>query len=378
MHWLVGILLFALAGSSTEAPSLSDKPLWTANLTEDFGFERFDREINKNWLPYQGVVFLSPERIAVYQLNRRSERVKLSPRNESGGAGNFYLQIEILNVRDGHEVGRLELPSPGLFSGVMPSRNGKFIVRTGDMIRLYSASLQQIASHHLLLQKGESQAWEVTVSDSGDTLVAVRRPMYADPASGDKPSYVEVLDAGTLQLKNTFQARGPAGWLTTVGERRILSLAPVHGWQWNIMDMEGHSDRFDPSLSPLTRFGYRRIGLLAHDYLAVYGDQQLVVMSSPTQAVLKLSEPRQFFQLLVHANEFIAVEVLERPPYYKNGMPLLPHFAQIDAYDLNTQAKIHAIERPSRGLYFAISRHGDLGIIAENRLEVLRGAREPE
>ncbi len=374
MHWLVGILLLGLAGGA-QAPNPPDKALWTANLTEDFGFERFDREVNKNWLPYQGVVFLSSERIAVYQLNRRSERVKLSPRNESGGAGNFYLQVAIFSIRDGHEIGRLELPASGIFSGVMPSQNGKFIVRTGDMIRLYSASLQQVASHRLLLQKGESQAWEVTASDSGDTLVAVRRQMYADPASADKPSYVEVLDAGTLQLKNTFHARAPAGWLTTVGERRILSLAPVHGWQWNIMDLEGHSDPFDPSLSPLTHFGYRRIGLLAHDYLAVYGDQQLVVMSSPTQAVLKLSEPRQFFQSLAHADNFIAVEVLERPPSYKNGMPLLPHLVQIDAYDLHTQAKIHSVERPSGGLYFAVSRQGDLGIISENRLEVLRAVK---
>lgn len=370
MHWLIGLLLFGFAGGSAEAPRLSDKARWTANLTEDFGFERFDREINKNWLPYQGVVFLSPERIAVYQLNRKPERIKLSPRNDSGGAGNFYLQVEILDVGDGHEIGRLELPASGLYSGVMAAHNGNFIVRSGDLLRLYSPALQQIASRRLVLQKGESQAWEVTVSDSGETLLAVRRQMYVDRLSVEKPSYIEIMNAGTLQTKSSFQVPTPVGWLTTVGERHMLSLAPSHGWQWNLMDLEGHLDQ---ALS-----GFSRIGLLAHDYIAAYGGQRLVVMASPEKVIWKREEPRQIFQSLAHADDFIAVEVLNRPPTYQNGRPLLPNIVQIDSYDLKTQTKIESVERRSSGLYFDISRRGDLGIISENRLEVLQGVTRSE
>src|ERR1700724_1058949 len=100
MEWFIGLLLFGLSRAPGPTP---DHLLWAANLSTQYGFQRFDREINKNWLVHQGLVFLTPERIAIYQLNQKPQRVSLSPRDASGGAGNFYLQVEILDVRDGHE-----------------------------------------------------------------------------------------------------------------------------------------------------------------------------------------------------------------------------------------------------------------------------------
>jgi hypothetical protein len=350
------------------------QPLWTANLAQEYGFQKFDREINKNWLAHQGLAFLSPELIAVYQLNQKPERVRLSPRDESGGAGNFYLQVEILDIHDGHEVARLRLPACGMFSSVMPARDGNFIVRTGEMLRLYSPSFKQMASHRLPLEKGESELWETNVSASGDVVVAVRRQMYPDLALTGKPTYVQVLDSTTLQLKNAFTAPHSAGWLTSVGDRHILSLAPAGGWKWGLMDFEGHWDSFDPSLSRLTHFRYRRIGLLAHDYLAAYGEEQLVVMSSPTEAVFTLARPHQFFQSLAAAGPFLAVEVSGRPPTFKNGRAVLPDSVEVAAYDLKSQNKLLSVDVSSKGLYFAISAQGDLGIIHKDRLQLLHVA----
>ncbi len=138
------------------------------------------------------------------------------------------------------------------------------------------------------------------------------------------------------------------------------------------MDFEGHWDRFDPSLLPFTRFRYRRLGLLAHDYLAAYGDEQLVVMSSPTEAVFTLEEPHQFFRSLVAAGRFLAVEVSNRPPASKNGRVVMPKSVQIATYDFKNQAKMLSVDVSPKGLYFAISEQGDLGIIHDDRLEILR------
>jgi hypothetical protein len=261
-----------------------------------------------------------------------------------------------------------------MFSNVMPARDGNFIVRTGEMLSLYSPALQQVASHRLPLEKGESQVWETNIAASGDVVVAIRRQMYPDLAMTGKPIYVEVLDAATLQLKNAFTAQHAAGWLMSVGDRHILSLAPTGGWQWSLMDFEGHWDQFDPSRSPLTRFRYRRLGLLAHDYLAAYGPEQLVVMSNPTEAIFTVVEPHQFFQSLVSADRFLAVEILNRPPTYKNGRAVLPNSAQVAAYDLKSRAKLLSVDVSPKGLYFAISPQGDLGIIHHDQLEILRGA----
>jgi hypothetical protein len=50
MLWLIGLLLF---GASAEPVSPPGEPLWTANLAQEYGFQRFDREVNKNWLAQQ-------------------------------------------------------------------------------------------------------------------------------------------------------------------------------------------------------------------------------------------------------------------------------------------------------------------------------------
>ncbi|HXB22590.1 MAG TPA: hypothetical protein VNV88_14485, partial [Candidatus Solibacter sp.] len=351
----------------------SGEPLWTANLYKDYGFQRFDREIRANWLGNQGLAFLSAGRIAVYQVNQKAERVKLGPRDASGGAGNFYLQLEILDSRDGHEIAQLRLPACGMLSGIMPTHDGNFIVRTGEMLNLYSSSLQRVASYRLPLEKGESQIWETQVASSGDIVVAIRRPLYADLALQGKPTYVEILDATTLQLKNAFSPQHPAGWFSSVGDHWILSDAPQGKRQWSMMDFNGNWNRFDPSLSSLLRFRYRYFELLAHDYLAVYGKGQLVILSKPEEAIFKLVQPHQFFESLATTDGFLAVKIASRPAAYENGKVILPDTAQVEAYDLKSQSRLVSIEVSTKGLYFAISPQGDLGIIHEGRLEVLRG-----
>ena len=374
MMWLVALLNFGSgSGSSANAGSPSVEPLWTANLSEDYGFQRFDRDIRTNWVGNQGLAFLSAERIAVYQVNQKPERVKLGPRDASGGAGNFYLQVEILDSRDGHEIAQLRLPACGMLSSILPTHDGNFIVRTGEMLNLYSSSLQRVASYHLPLEKGESQIWEIQVAPAGHIVVAIRRPLYPDLAVPGKPTYVEILDATTLQLQNAFIPQHPAGWFSSVGDHWILSDAPQGRWQWSLMDFDGNWNRFDPALSPLVRFRYRHFELLAHDYLAVYGKDQLMILSKPEEAIFKLVQPHQFFESVANADRFLAVEVANRPRAYENGKAILPETAQVEAYDLKSQSRLVSIAVSPKGLYFAISPQGDLGVIHEGHLQVLRG-----
>jgi hypothetical protein len=370
MAWLIGLLVFGLGGGP-DSPSAQQ--LWAANLTTQYGFQKFDREINRNWLAQQGLAFLSPERIVVYQVNQKPQRMPLAARDITGGAGNFYIQLEILDVRDGHEVAHLQLPAAGLFSSVMPTRDGNFIVRSGEGLSLYSASLQQLATYSLPLEKGESQAWETQVASSGDTVVAVRRQMYIDPSQKGRPSYVELLDAATLHVKKAFTMSRAGGWMTTVGDRHMLSFAGEGKLEWGLTDFDGHWDPIPESISRLDGIRYYRLGLLSHDYLAIYGQNQLIVLASPTQALLRAVEPKQFFQSVMARDHFLAAEIVDKPIMYKQGHAELPGFAQIDAYDLDTQAKLISVKVSPKGLYFAISPKGDLGIIHDNRLQVLRG-----
>src|SRR5579871_6312929 len=142
--WIKALVLLCVpvlgAAQSTE-------PAWKINLTEKYGFQAFDRTINFRWTLHQGVVFLSPERILVYQVNRSRAPVKLSGRDASGGSGNFILQIKVLSAKDGSQIKSIDLPTNADFSKIMATRDGKFIIRTGDVLYLYSADFAKLASH---------------------------------------------------------------------------------------------------------------------------------------------------------------------------------------------------------------------------------------
>src|SRR6202035_28069 len=106
-------------------------------------------------------LFLSPERILVYQVNRSRGPAKLSARDASGGSGNFILQIKVLNAQDGAEIKSLQLTTNAEFSKVLATRDGRFIVRTGDVLYLYSSDFARLASRSLPLQRQvQEERWQ--------------------------------------------------------------------------------------------------------------------------------------------------------------------------------------------------------------------------
>ena len=140
------ILAIALLVLAVCAAAQTPEPAWKINITEKYGFQAFDRTINFRWTLHQGVIFISPERVLVYQVNRLRTPVKLSGRDASGGSGNFILQIKVLDAKDGSEVKSFDLPTNADFSKIVPTHDGKFIVRTGDILYLYSANFERLAS----------------------------------------------------------------------------------------------------------------------------------------------------------------------------------------------------------------------------------------
>src|ERR1700724_519443 len=117
---------------------------WKANLREQYQYQSFDRDIIKNWVSQQGVVFLTPQEIAVYQVNKRPSSPPLGTRDTSGGAGNFVLDVRIFGAGDGALIKAFHLPTTAGLSRVLPAHDGKFIVRTGDVLYLYAPDFQQL------------------------------------------------------------------------------------------------------------------------------------------------------------------------------------------------------------------------------------------
>src|SRR5438105_281619 len=143
-HWCCLLSCWPTRGNAKD-----NQPRWHINLREKYGFESFDRTFISIWSRQQDVIFISPERVAVYQVSRSRATAKLATRDASGGGGNYVLAVSVLDAHDGREIKQLRFPTNPEYSKVMATHDGKFIVRTGDVLYLYSADFERLASKNL-------------------------------------------------------------------------------------------------------------------------------------------------------------------------------------------------------------------------------------
>ncbi|HEY3770156.1 MAG TPA: hypothetical protein VGN44_15895, partial [Candidatus Angelobacter sp.] len=146
MHPKMIFVPFVLAmfiGMHPPLPALAEQT-WTKNLKDEYGFHSSDKSDLRAWTRQQGVRFITHDLLAVYQVFR-TEPPELQARGASGGAGSFRLKIVFFDARDGRELKRLEFPTNAEVSSILPTHNGQFLVRTGEVFYLYSAAFEQLS-----------------------------------------------------------------------------------------------------------------------------------------------------------------------------------------------------------------------------------------
>ncbi len=163
------------------------------------------------------MVFLSPDKVLVYQVNRLREQRKLAPRSKTGGAGNFALQIRVIDARDGRDLKQLDLTTDAEQSSVVPVNDGRFVIRTGDQMFLYSPDFQRLAQKDLPLKRAAStETWTIAVSPSGAEMALVHDQIFYEPQllmdgtvmnEGKAQTDVEILDPATLQTRSSSRCR---------------------------------------------------------------------------------------------------------------------------------------------------------------------------
>ncbi|MGH9570455.1 MAG: hypothetical protein ACRD4F_12490, partial [Candidatus Angelobacter sp.] len=57
--------------------------------------------LSLTWTRQQNVIFLTPDRVALYQVEQLRNPAPLSKRNRTGGAGNFFIEFRVFDVHDG-------------------------------------------------------------------------------------------------------------------------------------------------------------------------------------------------------------------------------------------------------------------------------------
>src|SRR5579864_3538796 len=125
----LGIVLILLTGAGF---AKSAHQLWETKLEGDGGILSFDRAAPGFWSHEQGIVFLSPDRLLVYLVNRSKDPAPLAERNASEGSGNYHLIAVVFEVRTGKEIKRLQFATSAEYSSIIPTQDRKFLVSAGN------------------------------------------------------------------------------------------------------------------------------------------------------------------------------------------------------------------------------------------------------
>lgn len=379
--WIKTVVLLFLGCACASAQN--PQPKWKIDLTQRYGFQAFDRTINFRWTLHQGVAFISPDRVLVYQVNRSRGATRLAARDASGGTGNFILQIKVLDAKDGSEVKSFDLPTNADFSKVVPTHDGKFIVRTGDILYLYSASFERLAERPLPLERQvQEEAWQIGVSPSGRKVALVhqqifrRNPVSPTSAIVKAASDIKILNADTLKLIEEFTV--PSYWdYWNESDELLLASTPqpsasVPGL-FGEFTVDGRWSPVFPSwYSPKNACSYQ-LAALSHNLFAAFGCGHFSVFprAGPDVFLMK-NKSDDFVGTLIQAGEYYAVEIDHRTILWTaNNVPVAQsHPLYVDLYNLNGTMALMSIPLHHSNIYYAVSQTGALAVVDGTSLDL--------
>ncbi|HEY2114896.1 MAG TPA: hypothetical protein VGJ51_07385 [Candidatus Angelobacter sp.] len=353
------------------------EPKWRVDLRERYEFQAFDRTINFRWTLHQDVLFISPDRVLVYQVNRTRGPAHLGPRDSSGGVGNFTLAIRVLNADDGKEIKSLDLPTSAEFSKVIATRDGKFIVRTGDILYLYSANFEKLASKPLPLKRAvQEEGWQIGVSPSGDEVALVHQQIFKrnhlSPTSRIEKAEadIEVLSADNLETIKSFSLPWvlPDNW--HAADHALLSPNPT-SWEpsatFGLLDFSGHWSPLMPDwVSPTHPCAYQAAAL-EHQLFAAFGCGNLSVFPQTGEKLFSLKTgTKDFVASVLGGGDYMAVQWerrfvrIEAPG---NTPIAMAQPLRLDLYGIRNVKPLISVPLHSGNIYYSVSPRGEMAVV---------------
>lgn len=304
--WLLAIALLASPAGGEQGAC---RPLWKTDL-QQYGFNEFGAASHSKhppagWQFQEGPVLITPDLLAVYQVISKPNTA-LAPRDPSGGAGRFTLLVEFFDAKNAKPTASLHLQTSAEFSKVFPTHDRKFLVRTGNALRLYSAGFDEVASRDLPLSNAmPHEHWRIAVFPSGKKVYAQHNETSA------KTSRTEgnLLDADTLRTLATFDTDDM--FLEPVGDSLLLG-AKDYGTEVGQFKINGEWRSLFRVEVPgdASCFRGRVFVSTTNPLLATFGCNILNVLSLEGKQVLTSSAQKgEEFVSAVGAGAFIAAEV---------------------------------------------------------------------
>jgi len=362
-----------------------DTSLWSVDLQKRYGLDTFAREISAKWTSQQGVVFLSADKVLVYQVNRLREPRKLAPRSQSGGAGNFALQIRVLDAHDGHDLRQLDLTTNAAESGVAAVNDSRLLIRTGDQLFLYSTDFQRLAEKDLPLKRAAStETWTIAVSPSGTEVALVHNQIFYDPQllmdgavlnEGKAQTDVEILDPASLQTRKQFTLQHSlAFWALLDG--KFASSDPAHSYsrgEVGTLDFSGQWQPITAAFKIENNECTYHMSAIAPDAVALFGCDRIVGITAEGRKLFSRDDARTVFNGAVSHGGYLAIEcnryrMARNNPTGANYVQTAPD--RIEVLGPEKFEKLFSVPLTNDHTYFALSPQGSLAVVEGTRLRL--------
>jgi hypothetical protein len=358
-------------------------PRWQTKLTSA-GLSSFERGPGSLWTIQQGILFLTPERILLYQVNRTAEQAKLAPRGSSGGAGNFFLNIRVFNVQDGRMVRSLDLPTTAGISTVLRTHDGAFLVRLGEALYRYSPDFQQTASKALPIERTAPwEDWQIQVSPSGERAILLHEKVFSRPElladdtvlhDGTAKVEVQVLDADTLETQKTFSLEHTLAFWAAAGDA-LFSSNPAHSYgdgQVGKLDFDGVWTAVNREFPKDSNSCRRGLAAIDQDRLLAFGCGDFTVLAANGKTLFSVKDLESEFKsgaaggskLVVRRDRFF----VERSG--SAGGVLITRPYSLDVYDLENYKHRMSVPVHSDQVAYAVSVRGELAVVEGDTLRV--------
>ena len=372
--WIRILALLCLCSAC--AGEQSAQPKWKIDLLERYGFQAFDRTINFRWTLHQGVIFISPERVLVYQVNRLRGAARLGARDASGGSGNFILEIRILNAMDGSEIKSLQFPTNAESSKVLATRDGNFIVRTGDILYLYSADFTRLDSHPLPLKRQvQEEGWQIGVSPSGDEVELVhqqilKRSAISPTSKVEKAQAdIEILSADSLETIKSFSLPWfLVSW--SAADHALLSSSPTT-WapsaSFGLLAFDGQWTPLMPDWASSEHPCAYQAAALEHKLFAAFGCGNLSVFSQTGERLFfRKTGTKEFVNSVLGSGSYMAIQWERRSIRRETAANIPIAMAQplrVDLYQIPGRQPLLTVALHHNNIYYAVSQSGALAVV---------------
>jgi len=353
-------------------------PRWESNIEKRYGLQNFDREVRSLWMKQQGVVFLTPEKLLLYQVNPTSQDVKLAPRGSSGGAGNFLLVIKILNAEGGQVLNSVSLVTSGEISRVLATHDGSFVIQAGAALYAYSPTLEQTAFRNLPLEKtAPVEDWQMKISPSGEKLILLHEQVFMSPElladntvihDGRGKIDVQILNATTLQPQATFALdHSLAFWTPT--EDFLFSSNPEHSYndgKLGLLDFSGRWSAIRSDLPKEQHFCRYAMSTVDVQRAAFFGCDAFSLFSSVGKMLFAGTGPGCFFASGATAGPYLALQCDRYSTERLTGTSVLVSATRadrIEVYDLDHHGRRLSVALRGERVCYAVSAQGNLAVI---------------